>query len=266
MQSPAQSKRPPHPAPTPGHLLRRVLRRIRGRAPRFMGAYPDYASALAAVPETAQAGYDHAEITEVSFEAMCRVTLWDYPVMLWLRDAWKPGLAVIDAGGHMGTKYIAFAPHLPVTEADWCVLDLPAIIAAAQAKQASGAVPRALRFVSDPALAGTADVFLASGLLQYLDLPLATLLAQLSAPPRRLILNKVATRDGPTVVTLEKIGSARVPYQIRDRQAFEAELAALPGYRLRDQWEIAGLSHVIGTHPRLGPSVSRGYVLDREEG
>lgn len=262
MHSPTLSQGPGQRPTRLAATLRRALGRLRRREPRFLGAYPDHAAALAAVPPGSRAGYDHAEIAEVSFEAMCRLTLWDYPVMLWLRDAWKPGLSVIDAGGHLGTKYIAFAPHLPMAEADWCVLDLPAIVAAAQARQASGALPRAPRFVSDPAQAGAADVFLASGLLQYLDVPLASLLGRLNAPPRRLILNKVATREGATVVTLEKIGSARVPYQIRDRQAFEAELAALPGYRLRDQWEIAGLSHVIGTHPGLGASASRGYVLD----
>lgn len=95
-------------------------------------------------------GYDHGDIAEVSFEAMCRLTLWDYPVILWLRDLWRPGLTIVDAGGHMGTKYIAFAPHLPLAEATWCVLDLPAICAAGRARQARGALPAAIGFATAP--------------------------------------------------------------------------------------------------------------------
>lgn len=110
--------------------MRRHARLHLGRPPRLIGAYPDHASALGAVPEGQMKGYDHGDIAEVSFEAMCRLTLWDYPVILWLRDLWRPGLTIVDAGGHMGTKYIAFAPHLPLAEATWCVLDLPAICVA----------------------------------------------------------------------------------------------------------------------------------------
>lgn len=238
------------------------LRVLAGRPPRFCGAWPNRAAALAAVPKSKLPGYDHEDIAEISFQAMCRVMPWDYPVLFWLQRDWRTGLKVLDAGGHMGTKYIAFDRVLPVGQAEWTVLDLPGIVAAARARQARGALPAALRFVTTPAEAGAADVFLASGLLQYLDVPLSDLLSQLPAPPRRIILNKVATRDGPTVVTLEQIGAARVPYQIRNRETFEAELQTL-GYTVMDSWEIPELSHTIGTHPRLGPSTSRGYVLER---
>lgn len=258
----------PRARPRAGLLLataRGRLRQILGHPQRLSGAYPDYASALAAVPAGQIGGYDHDEITEVSFEAMCRLTLWDYPVILWLREMWRPGLTIVDAGGHMGTKYIAFTPHLPLPEATWCVLDLPAICRAGRARQVRGCLPPALSFISAPAETPPADVLLASGLMQYMESTLTELVAALPARPRRIILNKVATREGPTVVTLEAIGTARVPYQIRNRAGFEAELAALPGYRLRDSWEIGSLAARIGTHPGLGFSTSRGYVLDRED-
>lgn len=101
--------------------------------------------------------------------------------------------------------------------------------------------------------------------MQYMDRPLKEMVDALPARPRRIILNKVATREGPSVVTLEAIGASRAPYHIRNRAGFEAELAALPGYRLRDSWEIESLGLRIGTHPGLGRSTSRGYVLDRED-
>lgn len=232
------------------------------RAPHFVGAHPDHASALAAVPPGALAGYDNDAVVEVAFASMCTVKVWDYPVILWLDRLKRPGLRLLDAGGHMGTKHIAFAPLLDVAAFQWTVYDLPAIVRAARARQAAGRLPDALRFESDLAAVGGVDMLLASGLLQYLDVPFAAFLDRLQGKPAHIVLNKVATREGTSVTTLEKIGAARVPYQIRDRAGFEAEIARA-GYTIRDQWEIPSLSHIIATHPALGPSTSRGYVLER---
>lgn len=232
------------------------------RAPHFVGAYPDPAAALAAVPKGRLAGYDNDAVVEVAFASMCRVALWDYPVILWLDRLTRPGLRLLDAGGHMGTKHIAFAPLLDVAAFGWTVYDLPAIVRAARARQAAGGLPADLRFESDLAAVGGVDLLLASGLLQYLDVPFTAFLDRLPTRPGHILLNKVATRDGASVTTLEKIGAARVPYQIRARAGFEAEVAAA-GYRVLDQWQIPSLSHLIATHPALGPSTSRGYVLER---
>ncbi len=85
----------------------------------------------------------------------------------------------------------------------------------------------------------------------------------MAVPPRLAIFNKVATRDGASVTTLERIGPARVPYQFRNRQGFEEEITGC-GWQIRDRWEIPQLSHVIDTHPALGPSRSLGYFLERK--
>lgn len=238
------------------------LRRFSPRPPALLGAWPDRASALAAVPPRWLAGYDHPEVAPINAAAMSVMRLWDYPVVFWLARLQRPGLRVLDIGGHFGTKYIAFRPHLALEQLHWTVQDLPAVVAAARAAQAARTLPAALHFTEDLAEAGQPDLVLASGLLQYLDVPLSDLLHRLPALPPHVILNKVATREGPSVTTLERIGPARVPYQIRQRAGFEAEIAAL-GYRILDQWEIPSLSHVIDTHPELGASTSRGYVLQR---
>lgn len=232
------------------------------RAPHFVGAYPTPATALAAVPKGRLAGYDNDAVVEVAYDWLCERKVWDYPVIFWLNRLFRPGLRLLDAGGHMGTKYIAFAPLVPLAEIVWTVQDLPAIMRAARKRQAEGRLSAALRFESDMAAAGEVDVLLASGLMPYLDEPFAALLDHLPQRPPHVILNKVATRDGPSVTTLEKIGAARVPYQFRNRAGFEAEIAAA-GYRVLDQWDIPSLSHTIATHPALGPSISRGYMLER---
>lgn len=230
----------------------------------MLGAFPDRAAALAGVPRQSIATYDHADVAVVNFQVMCAVRVWDYPVMFWLEKLHTPGMRILDAGGHFGTKYIAFRDHLALTEVAWTVYDLPETVQAARTAQKRGEVPDEVGFIDDLADAPQTDLLLASGLLQYLDIPFPDLLARLPNRPRHIILNKVATREGPSVTTLERIGPARVPYQIRCRAEFETQLAEA-GYRIADQWQIPSLGHVIDTHPELGRSVSRGYLLQRTD-
>jgi putative methyltransferase (TIGR04325 family) len=254
--------------PAPRDCLAAAAAQLRlrlGRTVRFAGAYPSREAALASQPAPAAATYDRDDIAEVSLTAMCRLAPWDYPVLYWLERLRAPHdapLRLLDAGGHVGTKYIAFRDHLPLDRFDWAVWDLPALVRAGRAAQEAGRVPAALSFVDSPAQAGPRDLLLCSGLLQYFDRPLSALVAELAAPPPAILLNKVATRPGAEVVTLEQIGPARVPYRIRNRAAFEAELAAM-GYAIADSWGIPELGHKIATHPWLGRSESRGYLLRR---
>ena len=140
--------------------------------------------------------------------------------------------------------------------------DLPAIINTARKKRALGDIPAQIHFQDNPAATGTADLLLASGLLQYLDTPFTDFIKALPEPPMHILLNKVAMRDGDALVTLEQISPNRVPYQIRNRQNFEAELTH-SGYVIRDTWLIPELAHTITTHPWLGASESRGYLMER---
>lgn len=231
------------------------------RPPAFVGAYPDFTTAKAQAPKGAPNTYDSDDVAPLNFGLMSGVHSWDYPMLFWLGKVLEPGHHVVDTGGHFGTKYIAFRDLLNLKGIKWSVHDLPAIIRAARAAQQRGDVPSAVDFIDEVDAGGAADILLASGLLQYLDQPFAHLVDRLPAPPKIILLNKVATRDGPTVVTLEKIGPARLPYQIRNRAGFEAELEKM-GYAIRDCWDIPSLARVIGTHPGLGPSKSLGYCLE----
>jgi putative methyltransferase (TIGR04325 family) len=194
---------------------------------------------------------------------MSQMKLEDYPLLYWLKEVIPQGGCVLDAGGHMGTKYRAFQNYLGTSERlDWWIYDLPAIVRAGKQQALKDGLTR-LKFVDDIDLAPTPDVFIGSGLLQYLDVPLSSLLSRLVAKPRHLLLNKVATREGLTVVTLENFGVAEVPYQIRNRADFTASLAEM-GYHIVDEWTIPHISHAIPGHPQLGTSSSHGYyaVLD----
>ena len=41
--------------------------------------------ALAAVRPDRLAGYDHDQVAPIAFDEMCRIMLWDWPVLYWLR-------------------------------------------------------------------------------------------------------------------------------------------------------------------------------------
>jgi putative methyltransferase (TIGR04325 family) len=241
------------------------LRLKLNRPRRFSGVFASRALALASLPEGKRSAYDSENVADVNFEHMSQRMSWDYPVIYWINaimGAEKENpLKVLDAGGHMGTKYISFVDLLAVDKLNWSVYDLPEILKSARLYQDKGLVPSAINFVDQPGAAGEVDLLLASGLLQYLDIPLAELLGQMAVRPRHILLNKVAVRDEETILTLEKIGPVMVPYQIRSKAAFENELADL-GYRIVDQWTIPDLSHKISTHPMLPASQSKGYMLE----
>jgi len=236
------------------------LKRWSPRQPRFLGAFPDREAALAAVPRGCLDTYDHEDVAMEAFEWMCLIQVWDYPVKFWLEKLRRPGMKIIDAGGNFGCKYIGFSQNIKLDDLSWTVYELPETVRTARKLQHLGRVPEKVGFIDNLADAPQADLLIASGLLQYLDIPFAELVARLPNRPKHILLNKVATREGPAVTTLEKIGPARVPYQIRCHADFEAELAST-GYLIADTWLIASLCHVIDTHPELGRSVSRGYLL-----
>lgn len=227
------------------------------------GAYPDIATALAHVPRRALAGYDHDEIVGVKQAEMAKIIEWDYPVIFWLERilAEHEGrLRLLDSGGHVGAKFMAFRRLLDLSGVEWVVHDLPPMVRAGRAMALDLGFAPNLSFVTAVPDAGSCDILLCSGLLQYLDRPFGNLVAEMPAPPRYILINKVALREGPSVVTLQKAGPCFLPYQIRNRHAFEGELDAL-GYSRLDRWDIPALSHQIESHPELGSTSSVGYVL-----
>lgn len=231
-------------------------------AHRFNGLHNTRQEAENAVSPSMLVGYNHDEIAEVSFEKMCEIAPWDYPVLFWLERLLTDGCRVLDAGGHMGTKFRAFSQPLRLNErrVDWVVYDLPAIVRAGRSRaQADGL--RELSFIEKVSDAGHTDITLASGLLQYLDISFSDFLRQMPALPGRLIVNKVAVWGRKSAFTLENFGSAYVPYQIRNQQDFLSEIELL-GYQIEDRWTIPSLSHKIPTHPHLGRTQSVGFYLE----
>ncbi|WP_422003346.1 methyltransferase, TIGR04325 family [Reyranella sp.] len=242
------------------HIARIGIGRYRALRPdrhRFLGAYRSHEEALQHVRSGRGKGYDNDGVSEVSKALMQEVPLWDYPVLFWLQRLSPEIHRIVDAGGHIGVKYRAFSRYLDLDRIDWVVYDVPAQVRAGRA--AVRPQDRTLSFADRLEDVPPADLLLGSGLLPYLDQPLTELVGRLRQRPRHILLNKVATRDGPTVVTLENFRLAEVPYHIRNVREVPDALDAL-GYDIVDSWIIDPLGHRIDTHPQLGRVVSRGYA------
>ncbi len=252
--------RPLHSAVAKLHLV--------ARRAELTGAYSDYKSALEAVPRWAVAGYDNDEVVPVGVEKMIKVIDWDYPIIFWLerelrkrRGRWTN---LLDAGGHVGTKYRAFRRLIDLSKVRWEVYDLPPMVKAGAEMARRDGLEENLSFCSDVSEARKAEILLCSGLLQYLDEPFPEFVSRLAARPEVILLNKVALRDGPTIFSLQRGGPAYFPYQVREKRTFMNELQAI-GYEIVDSWQIQYLSHAIASHPELGSSQSWGFVLRRSD-
>lgn len=249
-------------ATRPVKVARGRLRYLSPVPRRFTGVFASFEEAIAAAQNAGRlAGYNHREVAPVSFDEMCKVALWDYPVLFWLAKLRKEAEGLLDAGGHMGTKYRAFRGLLDLPPSyPWVVYELPEIAEAGRQRAAQEGIAQ-LQFVDALSDAPALPIFLGSGLMQYLDRPLSSLLVSLPRLPPHLLLNKVALRrDGKPIVTLERIGRAFVPYQMRDEAAFIRDIQGL-GYEQVDRWSIPALSNVIDTHPELGASDSAGFYF-----
>lgn len=224
---------------------------------RYRGSFANVAEAAAAVRPGTLVGYNNDAVVMHAFDMMCQINVEDYPVLFWLSKIGSEARVLLDAGGHMGTKFRAFRRHLDMAGGlEWIVYDVPSIVRAGQQRAREEGLS-GIRFVDTLVGLPRVDVLLASGLLQYLDIPFGDLLRQLDVLPRHLLLNKVQTREGPTVVTLENFGCAEVPYQIRNFPQFIAALDEL-GYDIVDQWTVPALSRTIPTHRYLGASTCWG--------
>ncbi|MBM3647687.1 MAG: methyltransferase, TIGR04325 family [Alphaproteobacteria bacterium] len=242
------------------HIVRTAIGRYRALsldAIRFRGAFRSHDEALRHVRQGELKGYDDDGVSEVSKTLMQEVPLWDYPILYWLKRLSPDIERIIDAGGHIGVKYRAFARYVALDRIDWIVYDLPAQVRAGRAELRPQ--DSTLSFVERIEDAPPADVLLASGLLPYLDEPFSRLVDRMHQRPRYIPLNKVTTRNGPTVVTLENFRLAEVPYHVRDAREIPDALAAL-GYDIVDSWTIDSLTHRIDTHPELGLVTYRGYA------
>lgn len=226
---------------------RRHFNAVRGTARLFNGIYPDFATALRAVPLDSQIGYDNEPSAERMMGEWLDVHPSDYPVLFWLEKLLPKVRSVFDWGGNVGIKYFAFRPYLTYPEdLVWTVNDVPAVLGRGE-EIARREAATALRFTPDLAGLARAGILLASGVVQFVEDPFGSLkLAK--GLPEHLIFNKVPLYDASGAVTLHNMGTSFCPYHLFNRKDFIASIEAL-GYELRDAWRSPGVSCTIPFFP-----------------
>ena len=224
---------------TPTRVLRAIQARILKRLQplnAYRGVYASFAEAERAAPRIKPVGYDAAGSENWYAAKMRSVQLEDYPVVFWLRDAFRDSRSIFEIGGHVGVAYYGFSEVVDYPAGmTWTILDVPTIVAAGRRIAAERGASD-LHFVDSIAAAPRADVLLAAGSLQYLETPtLAQTIEQLPAPPRHVLLNVTPVYDGPGFVTLQNIGTVYCPYRVFNRAELVEGMARL-GYSLVDSW------------------------------
>ena len=221
-------------APFVARLSRR-LGRTRGQN-RYYGVFTSFAEALAAAPKRGKlVGYDHALLATFYRERLDRVHSDDYPALYWLARVLPEGGRVFDFGGHVGLHRYGFAPYLASKARAWTVCDVRHVVEAGRgiAKE-RGALD--LDFTERLEDADGADVFFASGSLQYLgEGDVVERLIALRAPPRHVIVNKTPVHDDEGFVTLQDTGVSVHAYTVFGRGRLVATLER-HGWRLVDAW------------------------------
>lgn len=240
-------------------LYDRYFASASGEVRLFRGIYSDFVTARASAPATKPIGYDN-EASALRLEPeRHQVFPTDYPVMFWLQKLIHDDSVVFDYGGNVGIsffnfqRYFAYPPGMR-----WIVCDVPAVAAAGAAiARDEGATQ--LSFTTDFEGLQVADIFLASGVLQYVEDPVRSL-RESAKRPRHVLINRTSVLDNETVVTLQSIGTSFCPYYLFNRKEFLSKFTDL-GYRLMDEWKNPGLGCRIPAHSKYNIDQYSGFYF-----
>ncbi len=160
--------------------------RAHGTVRLFSGVYPDFQTALRAIPANRLVGYDNPAGARRLAHDLFRVFPMDYPILFWLTRLLPDCRLLFDWGGNIGISYCAFRKHLRYPpQLTWLVNDLPAVVAEGIDATADLDAP-GLCFTTSMLRLCEADVLLAAGVLHFIEAPFETLRRQTALPPHVL--------------------------------------------------------------------------------
>ena len=204
----------------------------------FRGVFDTFDAAQSSAPPTLPLGYDNPASAAMYMDRTRKTYPTDYPVMFWLAKLIAEGCRTLfDLGGHVGVSYYAYRRYLDYpAQLRWTVHDVPAVMEQGRRIAAEKDADRRLDFADSFDAAGGKDILMALGSLQYLPETLAQRLAQLTRPPRNLVLNLTPIHERDSYFTLQSVGTAFCPYRITAAGEFFRQFDEL-GYTLVDTWE-----------------------------
>lgn len=229
----------------------------------FFGVYDSWEEAERAAKDYGAVGYDRPSTVHM-YEARVRKEQHDYPALYWIQRSAMEGLrTVLDVGGNVGIKYLAFRDALaPWPDLRWTVQDVSAVAEHGR-KLAAERGDSARLFFTDRFDDGDGcDLLFASGVLQYLPDTLGALLANWRTRPRRIVINTTPIHPEASYFTVNSIGTAFCPYRVQTQAALVRGLAAL-GYRVRENWTNPGKLLQVPGRPDRSLDWYSGFCLDR---
>jgi putative methyltransferase (TIGR04325 family) len=240
---------------------RRVLAR-RDHTGLHSGIYPSYEAALADIPPSRQAGWDHESSAGLWLDQIDPVRPSTYPIFFWLAQLFGENEALVDVGGSIGLTYYGYRRlgQLP-RGSTWTVVEVTRI--AEQGRQiAQREHARELSFVDQLASVGRCDVLLSAGALQFMPTSVPGLLEALPNAPRYILLNKLPLTPREECWTLQNYGPAVTPNRLFNEQQFLGYFS-MHGYQLRDRWAVQDLDCLIPFHPERFIKEFAGFLFER---
>lgn len=243
-------------------LYRRRFRAHR-RGNAYYGAYSSFEAARSDIPTGKPADYNTQAAADLYAHRLEQVEASDYPALFWLEQLIDQGARrIFDLGGHVGLSYYAFGRLVDFPQdMVWQVHDMPKVMEKGRQLAEQRGVSDKLRFV-ERGEANACDVFMAKGVLQYLDYELPGFLQTLDSPPRHVLINLTPLHPQGTVFTLQNIGVAVCPYRISGEPQFLADLQKL-GYRLVERWEHHDRAVRIPFKPQASIDHYQGFLFSR---
>lgn len=240
--------------------------RIGGQVRLFRGLFPDFASALRAIPANRLVGYDNEASADRVADERLRVIASDYPVMFWLLQLLLQLLQLLphchllfDWGGNVGTSYYAYRKYLRYPhELSWLISDVPAVVRYGE-KLARDEAAVGLRFSTGHDELEAADVLLAAGSLQFIEDHLAVL-QRTARLPDHVLINKTPVYGREPAVTVQNIGSALCPYHLFNHERFVGGFEQL-GYELVDEWRTPDCACRIPFYPEHSIAAFSGFYF-----
>jgi putative methyltransferase (TIGR04325 family) len=230
----------------------------------FRGVFDSFAQAAASAPRNRKIGYDHPECAHHLENELDQIIPCDYPMLFWLKSILTENARLFDFGGNVGLSFFSYKKNLAYPPGfQWQVFDVPEVVKAGRelARQRESA---GLSFTTDFSDAENADILLAAGSIQFVETPLAKLLAGLVRKPRHLLINKLPLYEGAPFVTLQSLGPAFCQYHVFNKAQFISSISTC-GYTVMDDWQNAELSCRIPFHPNCSCNTFSGLYARRSD-
>ena len=209
----------------------------------YRGKFNSMSEAQAAVSEKKNSQYDIINSNKANNKERESSTLdnWfddnNYPLLFWLSQVLSEGGRVLELGGSIGRFFYSIQNYIDLpTGISWTIAELPEAVALGQ-KLASERQESRLDFLDSKSISSAppANIFLTAGTLQYMDLELPQILAELTELPSHVLSHNLPVHRNLSYITLQNLRVCEVPYRIYSRLRLESEMQQL-GYSLKANW------------------------------